>query len=291
MTRIIFYLFIKPLSLLPFRILYVLSDLVYLIMLIAPYRGATVDSNLRNSFPQKSIKEIRIIKRKFYRHFCDLIVESLKLFSISKSDATKRFKVNNPEFFEQTVLSNRSLILTGGHYQNWEYFAVATDPQIKHQLLGIYTPITNSFMERVFAQSRSKFGLVLVPKKQTRAYFEKYVNEQTVTTFAIDQSPRKHQKVYWITFLGQTTAVHFGAEKYAKDYNYPVIYGSAVKVKRGFYELTFQLLEENPMKSSEGKITEVVTKNLEQQILAAPEYWLWTHKRWKLKPPSIATSK
>lgn len=245
---------------------------------------------MRKAFPEWNEKQIRKIKRRFYQHFCDLLVESLKLFSITKEEAIKRFTVTNPDFFESEALRNRSIILTGGHYQNWEYFAVATDPQIKHKLLGIYTPITNAFMEKVFAASRSKFGLVLVPKKHTRAYFDKYINTPTVTTFAVDQCPRKHQKVYWTKFLGVDTAVHFGAEKYAKDYQYAVIYGSAIKTQRGHYELTFEVLEEDPLSTSEGAITQMHTKKLEQQILAAPEYWLWTHKRWKLQPSSVSTS-
>jgi len=252
-------------------------------MLGLAYRKKVVISNLKMAFPEKSDKEITSIARKFYRHFYDLMAESIRLFSISEQEAIARFKVTNPEIFNELAQMGKSAILTGGHFQNWELFAVATDPQIAYKLLGIYTPLTNKFMERKFAASRSKFGLVLVPKKQTREYFEKYSNQKTVTTFAVDQCPRKHQKVYWTNFLGVDTAVHFGAEKYAKDYDYAVIYGSAIKPKRGYYKLTFKILEANPTETPEGTITEMHTRKLEQQILTAPEYWLWTHKRWKLK--------
>lgn len=291
MSRIIFYLLIKPLSLFPFSTLYLLSDLLYLIMRFVPYRGSVVKSNLYKAFPYKSTEERKRIQRKFYQHFCDLIVESIKLFSISEKEIISRFTVTNPELFQELANHNKSVILVGGHYQNWEYFAVATDPQIHHKLLGIYTPITNDFMEYVFSKSRSQFGLVLVPKKQTREYFEAYQDQLTVTTFAIDQCPRKRQKVYWTDFLGQETAVHFGAERYAKDYDYVVLYGSATKPKRGHYELTFDILESNPTQTQDGSITERHTKKLEQQILAAPEYWLWTHKRWKLTKESVSTPK
>ncbi|MEQ8469926.1 MAG: lysophospholipid acyltransferase family protein [Marinoscillum sp.] len=283
MARIIFYLFIKPLSLLPLSVLFGISDILYrAMMLTVPYRKGVVFSNLKKAFPHKSSKERNFIAKLFYRHFCDLLVESIKLFNISEKEAIRRFKVTNPEIFDQLARINKSAILVGGHYQNWELFAVATDPQIGHKLLGIYTPITNTFMEKKFATSRSKFGLVLVPKKQTKAYFEAYKNAMTVTTFAVDQCPRKHQKVFWTEFLGLETAVHYGAERYAKAYDYAVVYGSAIKVNRGHYELTFEVLESNPESTPEGQITELHTKKLEQQILAAPEYWLWTHKRWKL---------
>lgn len=286
MARIFYYLIIKPLSFLPMWALYVLSDLLYLIMRCGlTYREKVVFSNLSLAFPDKSHEEIRAIAWKFYRHFCDLLAESVRLFSISKEEAIARFKVVNPEVLDALALQSKSALLVGGHYNNWELFAVATDPQIPHQLLGIYTPLTNVFFEKKFSESRSKFGLVLVPKKKVKETFERYHNHLTVTTFAIDQSPRKSQKVYWTRFLGQDTAVHFGAEKYAKEYNYAVVYGSARKVKRGHYELRFELIEANAPEAQEGAITERMTQLLEQQIHESPEYWLWTHKRWKLKKP------
>jgi len=286
MARIFYYLIIKPLSFLPMWALYVLSDLLYLIMRCGlTYRKKVVFSNLSLAFPNKPHEEIRAIAWKFYRHFCDLLAESVRLFSISKEEAIARFKVVNPEVLDALALQSKSALLVGGHYNNWELFAVATDPQIPHQLLGIYTPLTNAFFEKKFSESRSKFGLVLVPKKMVKETFEHYRNHLTVTTFAIDQSPRKSQKVYWTRFLGQDTAVHFGAEKYAKDYHYAVVYGSARKVKRGHYELRFELIEANAPETHEGAITEQMTHLLEQQIHESPEYWLWTHKRWKLKKP------
>ncbi|MEQ9306176.1 MAG: lysophospholipid acyltransferase family protein [Marinoscillum sp.] len=281
--RIVFYLNLKPLSLLPPGALFILSDILYWgMMATVPYRAKVVNQNLKLAYPLKTNKERKEIARKFYRHFCDLLAESIKLFSIKQSEAIRRFKVTNPDLLEHLALKGKSAILVGGHYQNWELFAVATAPQIKHTLLGIYTPLTNPFMEGKFAQSRSKFGLVLVPKKRTKSFFDTFKNQLTITTFAIDQCPRKDQKVYWTQFLGVETAVHFGAEKYAREYDYAVVYGSAVKTRRGYYELTLEVLEHNPRETKEGEITEKHTKKLEQQILAAPQYWLWTHKRWKL---------
>ncbi len=283
MSRLLYYILLKPLSFLPLSILYWISNSLYFLSLIGiAYRKKVVQSNLKFSFPNRPETWRKTIERKFYRHFYDLMAESIKLFSITKEEAIARFRVTNPEIFEKLAETNRSAVLTGGHYQNWELFAVATAPQIKHDLLGIYTPLTDPFLEQKFSESRSRLGLVLVPKKQVKQYFEEYKNTLSVTTFAIDQSPRKNQKVYWTDFLGQETAVHFGAEKYAKDYNRVVIFGKATKPKRGYYELSFEVLEENPSTSVEGSIIEKATKKLEEQIIEAPEFWLWTHKRWKL---------
>lgn len=288
MAQILYFLLLKPLSILPLSVLYLFSDVFYGVAVAGiAYRKRIVKSNLEMAFPRKTQKERNQICRKFYRHFYDLLAESIKLFSISEEEAIRRFKVTNPELFDELAKEGKSVILTGGHYQNWELFAVATNPQIKHQLLGIYTPLTNPFFEKKFYESRSKFGLQLVPKKEVKTYFEKFKNQLIVTTFAIDQSPRKNQKALWMEFLGQETAVHFGAEKYAKTYNHTVIFGKAKKVKRGCYELTFEILVIQPEKSAEREITQLATRQLENQIIELPEYWLWTHKRWKLKRESI----
>lgn len=222
------------------------------------------------------------MENKFYRHFFDMAVEGVKLFGIKKKEAVARFKVSNPELLAKLAASNKSVILTGGHYQNWELFAVATAPQIKHALLGIYTPLRNAFLEKKFANSRSRLGLILVPKNEVSRCFEKYKDRPTVTAFAIDQSPRKCQKVYWLNFLGRETAVHFGAEKYAVAHDQVVVFGNASKPRRGYYELTFEIIEENPRSAAHGDIIRKVNKRLERQIIKAPEFWLWTHKRWKL---------
>jgi KDO2-lipid IV(A) lauroyltransferase len=284
-ARLLFYGFIKPLSWLPLPVLYLLSDLIYGFSFLGwSYRKNVVQSNLIKAFPAKSTKERASIEKQFYRYFYDVLMESVRLFSMSKSEALQRFRVVNPDILASLANSGQSAILVGGHYTNWELFAVATDPQIPHQLLGIYTPLTNPFMERVFSASRSQFGLKLVPKRRIKETLDSKKSDLTLTTFAIDQCPRKDQKVYWMTFLGQPTAVHFGAEKYAREYEYPVIYGSSKLVKRGYYQLTLELLVENPNATEEGEITEAHTRRLEKQIIENPAYWLWTHKRWKLKP-------
>lgn len=285
MAALLYYLILKPISLMPPRVTYLLSDLLYAVQLIGPaYRKKVVTSNLKRAFPNQNQEWRNAVRRKFYRHFYDLLTESIRLFSISKEEAMARFRVANPELLEQLTKAGKSAILVGGHYQNWELYAVASNPQIPHQLAGIYTPLTNAFFEKKFSASRSRFGLELIPKKQVRAYFEATKNQLTCTTFAIDQCPRKGQKVYWTTFLGQPTAVHFGAEKYAKEYDQAVVYGAAKKISRGYYELHLELMEPEPHLTDEGAITQQHTARLEQQILEAPHYWLWTHKRWKLQP-------
>lgn len=285
MSQIIYYFIIKPLSLLPLAVLYYLSDFIFLLIYhLIGYRKKVVFANLQNSFPQKDSTEIAAIAKKFYHHLCDLIIESVKLFSISEEEGLKRFKVINPEIPDKYFDQGKSLIGVGGHYNNWEMLAALLNPPLKHQVVGIYTKLTSPFFEKKMSRSRTKFGLELLPKRKVKSFFAKNKDRPTIIVFGIDQSPSSSsKKVYWTDFLNQDTAVMFGAEKFAREYDYPVLFTSINKVRRGYYELVFEILEENPTETEYGSIIERGTKRLEKQILEKPEFWLWTHKRWKRK--------
>lgn len=283
MSAIIYYLIIKPLSLLPLSILYYLSDIIFILVYhLVGYRKKVVFSNLRNSFPDKNSDQIKEIANRFYHHMCDVIVESIKLFSISEEEGINRFKVVSPEISDKYFEKGISLIGVGGHYNNWEMLATLLDPQIKHQSVGIYTKLTDPFFEKKFSQSRTKFGMHLLPKREVKKFYAEYKDKPTLTIFGIDQSPSSATKrVYWVDFLNQDTPAMYGSEKYAREYNYPVLFIAISKIKRGYYELEFELLEDNPVNAEYGSIIEKGTRRLEQQILERPEFWLWSHKRWK----------
>lgn len=292
MVQVLYFLLIKPLSLLPIRILYIGSDIIYfLVYRIAGYRKNIVLSNLRNSFPEYSDKEIKRLASKFYRHFTDLMVESLKITSISRKDALRRCKLLNPEVLDRIYDEGKHSVAIGGHYNNWEMLAVALDMQIKHKAAGIYTPLTNKFMDRKINNSRSKYGLELVSKYISKEYLKTDHEELKAIIFGSDQSPHKDAKrFYWTTFMNQDTAVQFGAEKYAVEKNYPVVFAFISKVRRGYYEIKLELIESNPRDTEYGTITEKHVRLLEKQICEKPEFYLWTHKRWKIKKPVDAES-
>ncbi|MCB0561348.1 MAG: hypothetical protein KDD09_20475 [Phaeodactylibacter sp.] len=286
MGRIAYYLLIKPLSLLPLRVSFLLSDLLFFTLYyLTRYRRKVVFANLRNSFPEKSPKEIETIARKFYSHMCDLMLEFIRIFSISKKGLVRRCKIRNPELLEQIYREGKSVIIAAGHYNNWELAAVAFDLQASHQAVGIYKPLGNAYLDGKLRQSRGRFGMELVSKDKTKAFFAENTNRLTAPLLATDQSPSNNIHVYWTQFLNQDTAVLFGAEKYARAYNYPIVFGHVYKMKRGFYEMEFEMVEKNPAASPHGKITEMNTRILEKDIQQAPQYWLWTHKRWKRKRP------
>jgi Kdo2-lipid IVA lauroyltransferase/acyltransferase len=156
-------------------------------------------------------------------------------------------------------------------------------PSIRHQSIAIYKQLANEFFDKKMRDTRSRFGLKMVSTKIVKKVFEDNRGELTVTIFGSDQSPGKVATSYWMKFLNQDTAVLFGTEKYAKEYNYPVLFGNIVKIKRGYYKLQFSVIEENPASSPFGAITEKATQMLEAEILKTPQYWLWTHRRWKHK--------
>ena len=282
-SRIFYYFFIIPISLLPHSFLYIISDVLYLLIFrILSYRKMIVFENLKNSFPKRSKDDLKNIMSKFYHHLCDLIVESLKGFTISENELKKRLIVRNPELVNTYAENGQSIILVGAHYNNWEIVAQTLGIYSKHKCIGIYKPLSNKFLNKKIYESRSKFGMGLVSMKESKSSFRDDGIPKAVI-FGSDQNPSNPKKAYWLKFLNQDTGVLFGAEKYSKDNNWPVIYATINKIKRGFYEVVYSLVTNNPKNEPYGKITEDFTKLIENDIVNNPQYWLWSHKRWKHK--------
>ena len=284
MSQVLFYLIIKPLSLLPMPVLYLFSDAMYLVVYrLVGFRKKVVWNNLCNAFPDKSPAELRVIMKAFYSHFCDLIVESIRMFSMSEAEARRRCTFRGTEILEEHHRAGRSVVLTTGHYNSWELAVMIMDTLISHQTVGIYAPLSNSFFEKKINASRGKYGMVLVSKNQIAEYVEQHQDQLNLYILAADQSPTYAKKVYWTRFLNQETAVAFGPEKFAKKYDMAVVYCHIYKQSRGFYEVVFENIESQPGQAPHGSITEAHVRALEKDILAAPQFWLWTHKRWKRK--------
>lgn len=268
----------------PLAVLYRISDvLAPLLFYVIPYRKKVVMANLRRSFPERSEHELKKLGFAFYRHFCDILIEGVRLFSMPRKEILKRFVVLNPEVTDRFYDEGRSLVVVGAHYNNWEILASGINDQIRHQAVGIYARLENAFFNKKFMDSRSKHGLHLISTKEVAGFFATPQPNPTFTLFASDQSPTYNKTVYWTNFLGQDTAVATGTERFARKYDQPVIYGNIDKVKRGYYTLTMEVLFEHPSETAEGEISEAYTRKIETQIKADPRYWLWTHKRWKRK--------
>lgn len=283
-SRILYYLVILPISYLPFFLLYRLSDFAFFMMYcVIGYRKKVVMMNIKNSFPDKTSKEHSQIAKRFYKHFCDLILEGLKGFTISKKQINKRFKMHRDGIIADLYKQEKDIVFVGGHYNNWEILALGIGMQLEHTVVGIYKPLSNKFFNEKMKKSRERFGLILAPMKQVKKFMEEEYGNPKGVIFAIDQSPHNKKTAYWTEFLNQDTAMFYGAEKYAKEYNVPVVYSVINKVKRGHYEATSRLVTAEPNTMEYGEIIKTANQFLEEDIRKAPQYWLWTHRRWKHK--------
>ncbi len=273
------------LTLFPLPVLYIISDLIYpLIYYIIGYRKKIVIQNLKNAYPEKSENEIKKIAKRFYRHFCDLTIEIIKLIHFSPGMLEKRVRFKNPEVVEELLKQNRHAIAVVGHYGNWEwlnFFALKTN----YNTMAIYKPLNNKYFDRFFLKLRKQFGTDLVPMKQTLRALINYQRQNlpTISCFISDQCPVREEIDYWTTFLNQDTPVFLGIEKIAQKMNQVVVFFKMQKIRRGYYEVEFINLTENPRKTKPFEITENHVRALEELVNQQPEYWLWSHRRWKFK--------
>ncbi|MFD2871214.1 lysophospholipid acyltransferase family protein [Mucilaginibacter ximonensis] len=275
-------------SLLPFWVMYAVADLLYpLLYYVFHYRRRVVYQNLKNSFPEKSDREIHEIQRKFYRHLCDLIVETIKSVSISEKQIRRRVILTNPEVITNYHAQGRSLVAIGGHYCNWEWAGQNFPFYTENKFLIVYKPLTSAIFDRFFQQVRARFGTVPVAMNKAMRELVKLRNEQPAIALLGDQTPSREELDYFTDFLNQKTPVFLGVEKIARATNSVVLYYDMKKVKRGYYTYTLYTLFEDPKQTKEYEITKAHVKFLENIINREPQYWLWSHRRWKFKPEHV----
>lgn len=281
------YSWVKVHALLPMKALYVLSDILYgLIYKLVGYRLKVVRRNLAASFPDQSLKELRSLERKFYHHFADYIVETIKLAHISLEELQKRAYVKNPELIDELMEKGHTcFILLMGHYGNWEWFSGSTSRFKDAHIYQIYRPLNNKAFDQLFINLRTHFGSFGIKKNDTvRDVIQlKQKKERSLVIFLADQTPSKANLHYWTDFLHQDTAILTGPERIARKLDLPVIFLDTQQVERGHYTVDFKLITDKPKETPSNYITEQYARLLEKMILRDPAYWLWTHKRWKHK--------
>jgi KDO2-lipid IV(A) lauroyltransferase len=286
-ARLGYYIIVLPLSYLPLQVLYVFTDIFYLLLITCiPYRKSVIQGNIDRSFPMKSEKEKTKIRRQFYRHFTDLLAEGVKNLSISKKELLKRFEVENPEIMKDLHSKGKDVILVSGHYNNWEWLITAQALLFKHKAFGIGMPLTSRFWDSKINERRERFGLKVVNAANYRNALKSNTTSPKVILTLADQSPRDANKSYWLNFLNQKTPVLFGTEMMAHEFNCAVVFFATEKIKRGHYRMKLSLISDEPKEMAWGQITEAHTSRLEQEIVRHPQYWLWSHKRWKRDVPN-----
>ncbi len=271
----------------PFMALYAFADMVfYLVYYGVGYRKNVVFDNLRNSFPGKSEQEIERIAKGFYHHFADMLIESMKAFTMTEEAVIRRYKFIITEPVDALYKNGQSVICVAGHYGNWEWAGIAAGKQMLHKPVGFYKPLSNKYIDDFVQRSRVKGRAELASILKTPETFKTEWGEPTAFYMVADQSPSSPRLAYWVNFLNQETAVLHGPEKYARIHNFPVVFAFVRKVKRGYYTIEFQMLEANPNQTKTGEITGRFMFMLEELIKANPEYYLWSHRRWKLTRPA-----
>ena len=286
-ARLGYYIIVLPLSYLPLQVLYVFTDIFYLLLITCiPYRKSVIQGNIDRSFPMKSEKEKTKIRRQFYRHFTDLLAEGVKNLSISKKELLKRFEVENPEIMKDLHSKGKDVILVSGHYNNWEWLITAQALLFKHKAFGIGMPLTSRFWNSKINERRERFGLKVVNAANYRNALKSNTTSPKVILTLADQSPGDANKSYWLNFLNQKTPVLFGTEMMAHEFNCAVVFFATEKIKRGHYRMKLSLISDEPKEMAWGQITEAHTSRLEQEIVRHPQYWLWSHKRWKRDVPN-----
>jgi len=270
-------------SILPFRLLYLFSDGIYILIYhIIGYRKKTVKENLHLVFPDKSNKEIKTITKTFYHHLCDMIVESIKSMTISEAEMKKRFVIKNVDQILELEKENKSIVLMCGHYASWEWIFIL-QRYINHKGYAIYKRLANKYFDALVKRIRAKYNSYLITTKETFTVLmaAKKKGELTINGFAADQSPKHDKAFHWQEFMNIKVPVHTGAELLAKKLDMAVVFLKVKKLKRGYYEATIETITKTPREYKDYDITDIFLKRLEAQIYEAPEYYLWTHKRWK----------
>jgi len=276
---------VRVLTLLPLNILYVISYPLFFILYVFPgYRRKVARMNLTRAFPEKPLKEIRSIERRFYLHLADIFIETLKETRMSEKTIRKRYKVINPELPESIIASGKDVLAVGGHNSNWEWLTFVP-LYLKVNTIIIYKPLENKRFDRYVYKIRSRFGVKLTPMSSVVREIIDARNKgiNTMSVFIADQNPRKRDIKYWTKFMNQDAPVYLGAEKVSAKFNMAVLFLSVKKTKRGHYELTFEELYRETANLPEYTVTDAHVKRLEELIREQPPYWTWTHRRWKHK--------
>lgn len=267
----------------------VFADIFYFIVYyVVRYRRKVTRTNLANAYPERTEKERRGIERAYYRHMCDLLMEGLHNLYAHPMHIMKRYRIVNHRIVNQYYEQGQSVILMSAHYNNWEYMITSLNYQLMHHGVGVGKPLSNKIVANYITRRRGRYGTEIVDKTSIRQTIEYYQKHHVPIAYMMlsDQSPNDVHKCYWTTFMHQETPFIYGPEYFARKYNMPVLYYEVSKVRRGYYEVRFSLLCDKPNDVPQYAITSSYINHLNKTIDSAPQYWLWSHRRWKRTRPS-----
>ena len=283
LVYILAYPILWLISILPFRIFYWFSDFVFfLVYYVLGYRRKVVRENLALALPHLNLAERKVIEKKFYQHMCDMFLETIKTMGISPEEMDKRFQITNLDLIKEYAKKGKSVILVASHYASYEWL-LTMNTKIDFKGIAVYKTLANPYFDRLVRRIRSKYDTELIETRKAIPMMAQNQREGILSMYGLasDQSPKLDRIFHSMKFMGVEVPVHTGAEMLAKKYDLSVIMVKVKKVARGYYEATFLPIAENPNDYANFDLTEKYLREVEKQILEAPEYYLWAHKRWK----------
>lgn len=283
--------FCYGISLLPFPVLYFISDILYaLVYHVVGYRKQVVLANMKQAFPDKSPEEINRLAKKYYRNLTDMMVETIKLLTMSKKQLQKRF-ICDLTVLHELYAKGKSCQLHLGHNFNWEWANLFCMQGVAFPFLVVYMPLSSKPADRMFRHFREKFGSILIPANDMANSMKPWLEKQYLIALVADQNPGNPKSCLWYPFLNKMTPFYKGPEMAARRNDIPVVFADIRKTKRGYYHATLKLMFEEPQQAPVGKITEAFVQFLEKNIHEQPEVWVWSHRRWKHAYPGTPETK
>lgn len=275
------YGLLKLVSLLPIRVLYIFADFIFFILFyVVQYRKSIVRTNLSIAFPDKSASERNKIMKQFYRNLSDTFLEIIKMLSWSEDEVRKRFK-GNIEVINRWAGKEKSVQVITGHFFNWELANLSVSSACSIPFLGVYMPLTNKTMDKIFYDLRKRFGTIPVPATDFKNNVKEYFQQQSALILVADQNPGHPNRGWWLNFFSRPAPFVPGPAKGAISRDTVVIYANYFKVKRGYYEVVFEEVAQSPGVYTEASLTYLLAKKVEASVKERPDNYLWTHRRWK----------
>ena len=290
MIYIAFYV-LMAVAWLPLGLLYLIGDVLRpAVFHLVRYRRRVVETNLRNAFPEKDERERRHIERAYYRHMVDLLMEALYNLRTTPPQIKRHYRLVNREVVDRHYEQGRSVVLLSAHYNNWEYMVAGLNMLLLHHGVGVGKPLEDKKIGTLITRRRSRYGDEIVDQTNVRQTVDYYERNHVPCAYMMlcDQSPNDVHKCFWTTFLHQETPFIYGGEHLARKYALPVVYYEVHKVRRGHYEVVFEELCENAAEVPQYSVERQYIDRLEALLQREPQYWLWSHRRWKrTRPPEI----
>lgn len=282
LVYILAYPFLWLISILPYRLFYFFSDLVYfLVYRVVGYRKTVVHNNLTLVFPDKNEKEIKNIQKAFYKHMCDMFLETIKTLNIGEEELKERYALQNIDLLLD-LEKERSILVMFPHYANWEW-SIIVNRYVKSKGFAIYQKIGNVYFDRLIKKIRGIWSTTPISQRETVITMARNHQKGIKGVYGIvsDQSPQAHLAQYWTEFMKIKVPVYNSPEILARKYGHAVVFAKVTKVKRGFYSTEFIPIAKEGSKTKENEITDQFLRLTEEEIIQNPALYLWTHRRWK----------